>query len=134
AAARRMIGWAVAFGAVFGIALMVLERPLPHLFTDDPRVIERAHAMWPVFAAMMPANGAVFALDGILIGAGDTRFLALGMLAASAVAVPIAVVAPHAGWGSVGVWAALAALIAVRLAACAGRFAGQRWALTGASA
>ena len=30
---------------------------------------------------MMPANGAVFALDGILIGAGDTRFLMWGMLA-----------------------------------------------------
>ena len=40
---------------------------------------------------MQPANGAVFALDGILIGAGDTRFLMYGMLAASlGVFVPIA--------------------------------------------
>ena len=37
---------------------------------------------------MMPFNGAVFALDGILIGAGDTRFLMWGMLAAAAVYVP----------------------------------------------
>ena len=42
-------------------------------------MIERAHEIWPLFAAMMPLNGAVFALDGILIGAGDTRFLAWGM-------------------------------------------------------
>ena len=38
---------------------------------------------------MMPFNGAVFALDGILIGAGDTRFLMWGMLAAAAVYIPI---------------------------------------------
>ena len=40
---------------------------------------------------MQPANGAVFALDGILIGAGDTRFLMCGMLvAALGVFVPVA--------------------------------------------
>ena len=56
---------------------------------------------------MMPANGAVFALDGILIGAGDTRFLMWGMLAAAAVYVPIALLALHKGWGIVGVWCGL---------------------------
>ena len=48
---------------------------------------------------MMPANGAVFALDGILIGAGDTRFLMWGMLAAAAVYVPVALLALHEDWG-----------------------------------
>ena len=71
-------------------------------------MIERAHEMWPLFAAMMPANGAVFALDGILIGAGDTRFLMWGMLAAAAVYIPLALLALHQGWGIVGVWAGLA--------------------------
>ena len=63
----------------------------------------------------MPPNGAVFALDGILIGAGDTRFLMWSMLAAAAVYVPLALLALHQGWGIVGVWAGLAALFAVRL-------------------
>ena len=134
AASRRMIGWSVALGALFGLLLLALEDVLPHAFTDDPAVIDRAHAMWPVFVAMMPANGAVFALDGILIGAGDTRFLALGMLAAAAVSVPIALFALHQGWGIVGVWVALAALIGVRLITCGVRFSGRRWALTGALA
>ena len=53
---------------------------------------------------MMPANGAVFALDGILIGAGDTRFLMWGMLAAAAVYVPVALLALDQGWGIRGVW------------------------------
>src|SRR3954454_21957409 len=80
AAAWRMIGWSVALGAAFGAVLLALVDVLPHVFTDDPRVIDRAHAVWPLFALMQPANGAVFALDGILIGAGDTRFLMWSML------------------------------------------------------
>ena len=46
--------------------------------------------MWPLLALMMPFNGAVFALDGILIGASDTRFLTWGMLPSAAVAIPVA--------------------------------------------
>ena len=78
---------------------------IPRAFTADRAVIERAHEMWPLFAAMMPPNGAVFALDGILIGACDTRYLMWGMLAAAAVYVPLALLALHQGWGIVGVWA-----------------------------
>jgi putative MATE family efflux protein len=132
-AAARMIAWASALGAVFGVVLLALGDVIPHLFTSDEAVVERAREMWWLFAALMPLNGAVFALDGILIGAGDTRFLMWGMLAASAVFIPIALVALEQGWGIVGVWSGLAALIAVRLATCGGRFLTERWALTGAS-
>jgi putative MATE family efflux protein len=131
AAARRMIGWSVAFGALFGAVLLSLEDVLPGVFTRDDAVIERAHEIWWLFALLMPFNGAVFALDGILIGAGDTRFLMFGMLAAAAVYVPVALLALHNDWGIEGVWAGLAGLIAVRLLTCAVRFAGTRWAVTG---
>ena len=134
AAAVRMIGWSVVVGTGFGLVLLALTDVLPRAFTSDPAVIERAHEIWPLFAAMMPANGAVFALDGILIGAGDTRFLMWGMLAAGAVYVPIALLALANDWGILGVWFGLAALIAVRLVTCGGRFLGERWALTGAPA
>ena len=134
AAATRMIGWSVAVGTLFGLGLLALGGVIPHAFTDDRAVIEQAHEIWPLFAAMMPANGAVFALDGILIGAGDTRFLAWGMVAAAAVYVPVALLALHQDWGILGVWAGLAGLIGVRLLTCGGRFLGHRWALTGAPA
>ncbi len=134
AAATRMIAWSALAGAVFAVALLALRGVLPELFTDDPAVVERAHAIWVLFAALMPLNGAVFALDGILIGAGDTRFLMWGMLAAAAVYVPVALLALAQDWGIVGVWSGLAGLIAVRLATTSARFAGSRWALTGARA
>jgi putative MATE family efflux protein len=132
AAAVRVIGWSVLVGALFGLVLAPLGGVIPGLFTGDPLVRERAQEIWWIFAATMPANGAVFALDGILIGAGDTRFLMWGMLAAAAAYVPVALLALREGWGITGVWWGLAALIAVRLATCGARFAGRRWALTGA--
>jgi len=134
AAAIRMIGWSVAIGALFGAVLLALGDFVPELFTNDPAVVAQADEIWPLFALMMPFNGAVFALDGILIGAGDTRFLMWGMLAAAAVYIPIALLSLHLDWGIAGIWWGLVALIAVRLVTCGARFAGSRWALTGAPA
>jgi putative MATE family efflux protein len=132
-AALRMIGWSVAAGAVFALILLALIDVLPRAFTSDAAVIDRAQEIWPLFALMQPANGAVFALDGILIGAGDTRFLMWAMLAASfLVFVPIALLSLAFDWGIVGVWVGLVALIATRLGTCWWRFAGRRWAVTGA--
>jgi putative MATE family efflux protein len=134
AAATRMIGWSVVVGALFAVVFLAAGDAVPRLFTNDPAVIHNAHEIWPLFAVMMPANGAVFALDGILIGAGDTRFLMWGMLAAGAVYVAAALLAVQEDWGILGVWWGLLALIGVRLVTCGVRFAGSRWALTGAPA
>jgi putative MATE family efflux protein len=133
-AARRMIEWAVAAGGVFALVMLVLVDVLPRAFTSDPAVIERAQEIWVLFALMQPANGAVFALDGILIGAGDTRFLMWGMLvAALGVFVPITLASLALDLGIVGVWCGLAALIAARLILCGWRFSGRRWAITGST-
>ena len=96
-------------------------------------MIDRAQEIWLLFALMQPANGAVFALDGILIGAGDTRFLMHAMLAAAlGVFVPIALLSLELDLGIVGVWAGLVGLILARLAALSWRFSSRRWALVGA--
>jgi Na+-driven multidrug efflux pump len=74
----------------------------------------------------------VFALDGILIGAGDTRYLAGSMLFAGlCVYIPIALLALALDWGMTGVWAGLLALVGVRLLTLGARFANGRWAITG---
>jgi putative MATE family efflux protein len=132
AASRRMIGWSVVLGAGFSILLLALAPVLPGVFTDDGAVVEQAETMWPLLVAMMPFNGAVFALDGILIGAGDTRFIAQAMVLAGVVGVGGALATAAAGWGIAGVWAALCAFIAVRLVTCLVRFNGRRWAVVGA--
>jgi Na+-driven multidrug efflux pump len=88
--------------------------------------------MWPLFCLLWPQAAVVFALDGILMGAGDTRYLAGAMVAAAAVYAPLAIAALAFGWGIVGVWCALNVLMLARLATLAVRFAGRRWALVGA--
>ena len=130
--AARMIFWSVAVGCLFAVALLVSGDAFPELFTDDPAVIGRAAEIWLLFALMQPMGAAVFALDGILIGAGDTRFLKWSMLAAFATFAPLALGALAFGLGLVGVWVALIVLMAVRLVTCGARFAGRRWAVAGA--
>jgi putative MATE family efflux protein len=134
AAARRMIELSVAGGVLLAALLMALRGVIPHGFTDDPRVVERARTLWPLFALMQIPGAAVFALDGILLGAGEAGYLALSMLAALAVFIPVALLALHFGWGVIGVWAGLDALMVVRLATCGIRFAGGRWQRVGATA
>jgi len=131
AAALRMIGWSTLVGAGFAAVLLPLAHVVPRAFTGDPAVLAQAAKLWPLFALMQPLGGAVFALDGILIGAGDTAYLMWSMLAASAVFVVIAALSLAMGWGIVGVWAGLDVLIAARLALLAARFAGRRWAVVG---
>jgi MATE family, multidrug efflux pump len=133
-AAKRMIELSVVAGALFALVMLALTDVLPHAFTSDADVIDELHKIWPLFALMQPANGAVFALDGILIGAGDTRFLMWGMLASAVgVFVPIALASLAFGWGIVGVWCGLVGLIVARLVTCGWRFRGRRWAIVGAT-
>ena len=111
--------------------LLLLQGVLPYVFTSDEAVVDRAQAIWWLFALMQPLNGAVFALDGILIGASDGRYLMWSMVAAFACCAAVSLAALAFDWGIVGVWAALVVLIFVRFALMWHRFAGRRWLVTG---
>jgi Na+-driven multidrug efflux pump len=125
-----MLLWALVAGCLFGVVLTAGIDLIPRAFTGDPAVVAAAHEAWPLFALMQPMAAVVFALDGILIGAGDTRFLAWAMVAALAVFAPLALVADDLR----GLWAALLALMAVRLVTAGLRFTGGRWIVLGAPA
>jgi putative MATE family efflux protein len=130
-AAVRMIAWSVVVGLVFALVLGPLYDVLPRGFTGDGRVLHEAHELWPFLCVLQPIGGAVFALDGILIGASDTQYLMWSMLAASAIFITLAVLALERHWGIVGVWSALDILLLARLVLLAARFRGRRWAVTG---
>src|SRR4051812_15919710 len=129
AASKRMMLWALAAGVLFGLLLLAGTDLIPRVFSDDAAVRSAARDAWPLFALMQPAAAVVFALDGILIGAGDTRFLAWAMVAALAVFAPLALMANDLA----GLWAALDVLMLIRLATAGARFAGRRWAVVGAT-
>ncbi len=131
AASVRMVAMSTLLGGAFAVVMLALVGVLPHVFTSDGAVLERAEAVWPLFALMQPLNGAVFALDGILIGAGDGRYLMWSMVAAGLASSAVAAAALALDWGLVGVWAALLVLIAVRLVLMGARFVGRRWLVVG---
>ena len=131
AASVRMIGLSVAVGSGFALFFLGLGDVIPRIFTSDPEVLAQCALLWPLFALMQPLNGAVFALDGILIGASDGLYLALSMVVAFAVFAAALAAASWADWGVRGVWAALTVLIVTRLALMGARFLRRRWLVTG---
>lgn len=130
-ASVRMIGLSVVVGTAFALLFLGLGDVIPRVFTSDPEVLAQCALLWPLFALMQPLNGAVFALDGILIGASDGPYLAFSMVAAFAVFVAALSVVSSAGWGVRGVWAALTVLILTRLLLMGARFLRRRWLVTG---
>ena len=130
-ASVRMIWLSVATGLVFMVALLALTHVIPRVFTSDPDVLRQAALLWPIFALMQPLNGAVFALDGILIGASDGPFLAISMAGAFLACGAVLVAVHEQEWGVRGVWFALLVLIVVRLVLMGARFVRRRWLVTG---
>jgi putative MATE family efflux protein len=137
--AARSTAWQVgryglAAGAGFALILVAGWDLIPRLFTSSPAVLHQAHILWPWFVAMMPAAGIVFALDGVLIGAGDIAFMrTITLLAAIGAFVPINLATLQWNWGIGGVWAGLTAFILVRLVGMVLRTRGHRWVKLGAT-
>ena len=131
AASERMIWLSVGVGAAFAVTMLALSGVLPRAFTGDDAVLDQTALLWPLFALMQPLNGAVFALDGILIGAGDGPFLAGSMVVAFLACASVLAAALAGDWGIRGVWAALVVLILVRLTLMSARFRRGRWLVTG---
>ena len=126
--ARFGLGAGIGFGLVIGAGAFVL----PPLFTGSPAVLHQAHVLWPWFAGMQPAAGIVFALDGVLIGAGDVAYLrTVTIVSALGAFVPIDLAALHWHWGIGGVWAGLTAFVVARLIGMLIRTAGPSWAVAG---
>ncbi|REE97229.1 MATE family efflux transporter [Thermomonospora umbrina] len=132
AATRRMVEWGVVSGLAFA-ALVMLARPwLPSLFTSDPGVRDLLLGALILVAVQQPIAGVVFVLDGVLIGAGDMRYLAVTTVVATVVFLPAALLAYELGLGLVGLWTAIALWMATRLLTLALRARGDAWLVTGA--
>ncbi|PYI68178.1 MATE family efflux transporter [Arthrobacter livingstonensis] len=86
---RTMTWWGVGFGVVTGLALWAAARGVGWLFTNDAGVHQALAAALVVMAVGQPLAGYVFVLDGVLIGAGDARYLALAGLANLVVYLPL---------------------------------------------
>jgi putative MATE family efflux protein len=125
---RRVTRLSVLAGTGVGAALLAAAWPLAHLFTSDPAVAQRATAALVVLAVVQPVAGIAFGLDGVLIGAGDYRFLGRAAFGNLATFVAVgALVAVFPATGIVGVWSALAAWLGSRAIVNVVRFRQGSW-------
>lgn len=131
--ARRVTVWSEIFALVLAAVFAAGVTVIPLLFTDDPQVLDRAHVIWWFFVAMIPVAGAVFALDGVLLGAGDAAFLRTATLVAALTGfLPLIWLSLIFDWGVAGIWSGLVAFMLLRLVAVLARAKSGRWARVGA--
>jgi putative MATE family efflux protein len=86
---RRLLRFGVVGGALLGVAVAVLSPVLPFVFTSDAAIRSSLTLVLLVMAVGIPLAGYVFVLDGVLIGAGDARYLALSGILNLAVYLPL---------------------------------------------
>ena len=139
AATALMVRWGIWGGVVLGLGLLALHRVLPALFTDDPAVRSAIAAGLVVVALCQPLSGYVFVVDGVLIGAGDGRWLAGSMTLVLLAYVPVVLLARAVGGDHgpeaavVTLWLAFTTFMVLRGACMAWRIRGDAWAVTGAT-
>ncbi|MFD2764600.1 MATE family efflux transporter [Micromonospora eburnea] len=133
ALARRIALLGGACGVAFAVLIAAGAGLVPSWFSSDPQVREQAMVAWPWFVALQPIGGVVFALDGVLIGAGDVRYLRNVTIAAALGGfLPAIWLAYGLDLGLGGIWAGLTLFVALRLAALLLRLRSGGWAVVGA--
>jgi len=125
---RRLVRLGVVIGAGVGLVVAATSWALPHAFSGDPTVVDRATtALVLVGLAQVPAAIA-FVLDGVLIGSSDFRFLKWNMLAGLVVFLPFAFAVLR--WhrlGIAGIWVGILSWMTLRATVNAARFRGRSW-------
>lgn len=133
---RRMVEWGVLAGLVFTVVVLLILPLAPIPFTDDPDVASLIMASLVMVALMQPLSGVTMVLDGVLMGAGDQRYLAWASLGTMLAFLPFALVLPSVAgsqlWGLVGLWGAFSLWILARALTLGVRARGSAWLVTGA--
>jgi putative MATE family efflux protein len=134
----RSLAWQItryglAFGTALGLVFAAAQPVLPQVFTSDSAVLAEVPHAWWFFVALQPVAGVVFALDGVLLGAGDAAFLRTCTLISALVGfLPVVWASFVCGWGLIGIWSGLAAFMVLRLAFVLARTYSPGWVVTGA--
>ncbi len=134
---RRTLEWGTGAGVLLGVLVAGTAWLLPPLFTPEPAVQRAITVGLLVAAVFLPVAGWVFVLDGVLIGAGDGRYLAvagtLTLVAYLPAALAVAAWAPAGAQGLGWLWVAFAGVfMAARAVATGVRARGSRWMVLGA--
>ena len=133
---RRTVFWGLVSGAAIGALLAALSPVVGRIFTNDPAVLAALPPALLVLGISLPLGGFVFVLDGVLMGAGDARYLAWTSLVNLAAYLPVLwVITQFSPAGVAGLTALTAAFTGAFMAARAVtlglRVRTERWVVLG---
>jgi putative MATE family efflux protein len=107
---RRLVSWGLLAGLALGALLAVAAPFLGPVFSSSPEIHRALTVTVLTMAVGIPLAGYVFVLDGVLIGAGDARYLALAGLVTLVIYAPmliaVAVIRPTGDAAMVWLWLA----------------------------
>ncbi|KMO78418.1 MATE family efflux transporter [Mycolicibacterium chlorophenolicum] len=133
----KSVAWRVTLfstvaGAVLAATFALGSSVLPAVFTDDRSVLDQIAVPWWFLVAQLPVAGVVFALDGVLLGAGDARFMRTATLVSALVGfLPLIWLSLAFGWGLLGIWSGLSTFMVLRLVFVGWRALSGRWLVPG---
>lgn len=133
----RSVAWRVTIFSTLASALLagvfaVGASVIPSIFTDDRSVLDAIGVPWWFMVAQLPVAGIVFALDGVLLGAGDAKFMRNATLISALVGfLPLIWLSLAYGWGLLGIWAGLSTFMVLRLVFVGWRAFSGRWLVPG---
>ncbi len=128
---RRVLMWGVGFGVVVGLVVVLLRPVLIGAFSPDPGVRDVLMTTLVVLACIVPIGGVTFVLDGVLIGAGDARYLSVAGLVVTLIYTPLALTVRWMGGDLAWLWAAYGVWIAARAVTLWLRARGTAWMVIG---
>jgi putative MATE family efflux protein len=129
---RRCLEWGIGSGVLLGAVVLALSPWLGRVFTNDAHVLAVIPVSVAIIAVAAPLDGYVFVLDGVLIGAGDGRYLGLTGLLNLVCFAPFAIWAADAGAGLPWLAAAFAFVyLGARAVTLGLRARTPRWLVTG---
>lgn len=136
AAHAKSVAWRVTLFSTAAAALLAAVfavgfSALPELFTDDRSVLAAISVPWWFLVAQLPFAGIVFALDGVLLGAGDAAFMRTATVISALVGfLPLIWLSLVFDWGLAGIWSGLTTFVVLRLIFVGWRAVSGRWAAT----
>jgi len=133
----RTVSWGAWFGVIVGAVIGALSGVIGLLFTGDASLAALIQPALIVLAVAQPVCGVVFVLDGVLIGAGDAKYLAIAGVLNLVPFVPalIALAVLSVGGAAGLAWLAVAffgVYMLARLATLGWRVRGAAWMTAGA--
>jgi putative MATE family efflux protein len=134
----RTLAWGAWFGVIVGAVIAVFSPGIGLLFTGSGSLAALILPALIVLAIAQPVSGLVFVLDGVLIGAGDAKYLAYAGIANLVLFLPALGIVTVTGIdGTAGlVWLAgtfFVVYMCARLLTLGYRVRGTEWLRVGAA-